>query len=78
MNTKLFEKELTKRIGAGMTEALLRKCQKKKQTVIDFLIDFIDDNADDEFYDMMFELCDEYGLQAFDDEDYMDETIEGK
>ncbi len=65
----MFKEELVERIGSGMTEALLRKCAENKLSIIDFLMDFIENYADDSFYDMMFELCDEYDLPAFDNDD---------
>lgn len=65
----MFKEELTRRLSRGMTEAILRKCAEEEQSPINFLLDFISEYADDSFFDMMCDLCGEYGLSVIDDDE---------
>ena len=72
----MFREALTKRLSAGMAEAILRKCDEQGENAIEFLIDFIEERADDAFYNAMIRLCDEYDLPVFDDDNVMPELAD--
>ena len=65
----MFREALTKRLSAGMAEAILRKCDEQGENAIEYLIDFIEERADDAFYNALIRLCDEYDLPVFDNDD---------
>ena len=65
----MSKKEMVALMGRGVAEAIELECKNNKQSICEFLYSFIQNWADDEFSDYACELCDKYGIKAFDDND---------
>ena len=66
------EEQLTYIFGEGAHQAILRNCKKRKIPFEKFLFNFIMDYADDGFADYLYELCEQYHIKMYEDEEEYD------
>ena len=61
--------EMVKRLGRGKAEAMMRECEEKNISVVEFLLEVFNGYGAEPLFDTLYNLCEKYNLPALGEDD---------